>query len=320
MDNTTPPESATPQRETHSPNHIFNLTLDDDDIVFEHITPVNGSASRMTSYEKVVKTLPLPPILWNNFQRACQKEASSKQLGEIIKDDPVLSASILRIANAPGLGVHKELTDIGRAVAHLGTTLVRTIVSRHAFSGSLSSGKAYDIYKLWQHGMAVSSFAEVVADHIPGCHIDDASTLGLFHDIGKMSFNLFTEYMVPAKLKINEGHLLYEYERFSCTHIDMGVLLAKHWKLPERIIEGIRYHHHPAYTSADMIPENIRKEVFAVYLADQLAIRLGFDTGDSGITLPDESFAPLMPKTTLVEIMESKKIQTEVERIKSIVF
>jgi len=302
-------------------HQALEIILHENEEVYTLQAAEAGSASRMTIYQSAIRNLPLPPALWSAFQRACNKEASSQQLAKIIKDDPVLSAAILRIANAPGLGVRIEIVDVGRAISHLGTSLVRTIVSRHSFSAGLAkSGKVYDIQKLWKHGMAVSALAEIIAYFIPNCHAEQASTLGLFHDIGKMSLNLFPEFIQPAKLETSKGHLMYEYERFSCTHIDLGVLLAKHWELPEKIIQGINYHHHPAYAEADVIPDDIRAEVFAVYLADLLAIHMGFDTGDSGMVFPHASFASMLQGATLMEIMHSQKVINEMKRIENIEF
>jgi len=300
---------------------VFDIELSENEVLYDLLLPETGSPSRMTTYHNAIRNLPLPPALWNAFQRACNKGDSSQKLAAIIKDDPVLSAAILRTANAPGLAVRVEITDVARAVSHLGMSLVRTIVSRHSFSAGLAkSGKVYDIQKLWKHGMAVSALAEIIADFIPNCDAEEASTLGLFHDIGKMSLNLFPEFIQPAKLETHKGHLQYEYDRFSCTHIDLGVLLAKHWQLPKKIIQGISYHHHPAYAEANAIPNDIRAEVFAVYLADLLAIHMGFDTGDSGMALPHESFARMLQGTTLMEIMDSKKVSDEMKRIENIEF
>lgn len=288
---------------------------------FQALTPSHGTASRLAMYEKSIQSLPQPPALWQTFQQACDRGASSQKLGDIIKDDPVLAAAILRIANAPGLGVRVAITDISRAIAHLGTSLVRSIVSRHSFSSTLNtSGKVYDLHKLWKHGMAVSALAEIVAEYIPSCNPDTASTLGLFHDIGKMSLNLFTQYQQPATLDMESGHLVFEYKRFACTHIDLGILLAKHWQLPESITQGITYHHHPAYAESSDIPESIRAEVFAVYLADILAIHLGFDTGDTAISTPHQSFEKMLPNTTLADISSLPSVQQEIERIEQVEF
>jgi len=302
-------------------NPRFYLPYEERHQQFKEIKPNVSTPSRLTMYEKSIKTLPQPPALWHAFKKACDEDASNKVLGNIIKDDPVLSAAILRIANAPGLGVRFAINDVTRAISHLGSSLVRSIVSQHSFSGTLSaSGKVYDIHKLWKHGMAVSTLAEIIAHHIPGCSPEEASTLGLFHDIGKMSMNLFTQYQQPATLDLETGHLVFEHQRFSCTHIDLGKLLAKHWELPDNITQGIIYHHHPAYTDASDVPENIRGEVFAVYLADMMAIYLGFDTGDSGISQPHNSYLDMLPNITLLDILHSDKVQTEIKRIEQVDF
>jgi len=292
-----------------------------DELSYHLQVPEQASDSRLTMYAKAIQTLPQPPALWHAFQRACNQEASSTQLANIIKDDPVLSAAILRVANAPGLGVRTVITDIARAVSHLGILLVRTIVSRHSFSGHLSHAKdVYDIHQLWKHGMAVAAFAEIVADEIPDCSRADASILGLFHDIGKMSMNLIAQYRQPAKLDISKGHLIYEYESFACTHIDLGVLLAKHWELPEKIIQGMIYHHHPAHSDTNAIPESIRAEVLAVYIADLMAIHLGFAAGDSGVCMPHPSFSNLLSTEKFLDMMQSEKVAHEIKRIESVVF
>jgi len=314
-------ESLSVAGEIPSTSKAFAMTLDENEELYDLLLPEAASPSRMSIYQNTIRDLPVPPALWHAFQRACEKQASSQVLADIIKDDPVLSASILRVANAPGLGVRVEITDVGRAVSHLGMSLVRTIVSKHSFSGGLTrSAKVYDVQKLWKHGMAVAVLAKVVADFIDGCDAEQASTLGLFHDIGKMSLNLFPEFAQPASLESSKGHLMYEYERFACTHVDLGVLLAKHWELPDTIIQGICYHHHPAYAQADSIPSGIRAEVFAVYIADLLAIRMGFDTGDSGMVLPHESFSSMLQGASLMDIMGSEKVHAELKRVEQIEF
>jgi len=311
-------EQKIPEICANSPHPSFNLTLNHSEDQFTQLEHTQGSASRLAMYEKSIRTLPLPPALWRAFQAACERGDSSQQLGKIIKDDPVLSAAILRIANSPGLGVRMPINDVGRAVSHLGTSMVRSIVTRHSFSSTLAKGKVYDMPKLWKHGMAVSALAEIIAEFVPGCVREDASTLGLFHDIGKMSMNLFTQYQQPAKLNPALGHLAFEHAQFSCNHIDLGILLAKHWQLPQKINEGISYHHHPAFAAPESIPEDVRPEVFAVFLADILAIRLGFDTGSAGVVLPLESYAKLLPETTLMELLNHPKIKAELARINAI--
>ncbi|RLL56016.1 HDOD domain-containing protein [Mariprofundus sp. EBB-1] len=294
--------------------------INHDDTMYEQLIPAEGSAARLTMYKKSISSLPLPSALWNAFQRACDDGSSSSKLAEIIKEDPVLSASILRSANAVGL-LHAPINDIARAISRIGHSMVRSVVASHSFSSSKTSeGKIYSIPALWRHGIAVSSLAEIIADHIPGCNRSEAGTMGLFHDIGNMGFNLITEYIQPAERDLAKGHLVYECERFGCTHIDMGLLLASHWQLPEKICQGIEYHHHPAYSDATSIPSEIRAEVLAVYLADLLAIKLDCVGGNPGIILPHASFASMLPDTTLADLANDKKVRSEIALIQAIEF
>jgi len=292
-----------------------------DAIAYHQLLPAHGSTGRLAVYRHNISSLPLPSALWDAFQRACRADASSQQLGEIIKDDAVLSASILRAANTAGIIMRAPVNDVGRAIARLGHSMVRSVVARHSFSSASShAAKEYDLPMLWRHGMAVSALAEVVARHIPDCNAEEAGTLGLFHDVGRMGFNLITEFMQPAELDAAKGHLIYENERFACTHIEMGEILAQHWQLPEKIIRGIHYHHHPAYADISAIPADIRAEVLAVYLADLLAIRAGCGGGNPGMILPHTSFATMLPNTTLAEIANDKRVVAELTLIQTVEF
>jgi len=91
-----------PSEENHPDNATFNLALRDGDILYEKLQAVEGARSRLTMYRRSIKSLPLPPALWDDFQRACSQEVSHHKLGEIIKDDPVLAAAGLRSANSAG--------------------------------------------------------------------------------------------------------------------------------------------------------------------------------------------------------------------------
>jgi len=290
------------------------FALECGDLPMERVRPVEASQSRLTLYAESIRNLPLPSVVWDEFQRACRDGASSRQLAEIIKTDPVLVAAILKAANHSGL-VLVEIVDVDRAIARIGHSMARGIVAHYSFSASSAkAGKVYDNNLLWRHGIAVSVLAEAVARFVAGCDAHVASTIGLFHDIGRMGFNLVAEYMLPATFDAEQGHLAYEHARFSCSHVELGVVIARHWRLPKQIEQGIANHHLPAYADADSVPEGVRAEVLAVYLADLLAIRAGLATGESGIAPPRDSYAELM-RAPLAEIANDRKVALELEKL-----
>lgn len=288
--------------------------LDWGDLPIETLQPVEPSPARLTLYQQSIRNLELPSVVWNQFQAATQSGASSHQLAEIIKTDPVLSAAVLKAANCGGM-VLVEIVDVDRAIARIGHSMTRGIVARHAFgSPAANAGKVYDLKVLWKHGIAVSVLAEVIARFIPDCDAHLAGTLGLFHDIGRMGFNLIPEFMQPATLDYETGHLVYEQARFSCSHVDMGRLVARHWQLPRTVEQGIELHHEPAYSDAATLPESIRAELLAVYLADLLAIRAGHGHEDAAIALPHPSFAAMLSQP-LAEIANDRQVCMELDKL-----
>ncbi|MDQ6994712.1 MAG: HDOD domain-containing protein [Mariprofundaceae bacterium] len=293
-----------------------------DDVIYEQLVPAHGSQGRLSMYRRNITDVAQPPALWKRFQQALSDEASNAVLAKIIKEDPMLAASVLRSANTASILMRTPVNDVGRAMARLGQSMVRNIVAQHAFSGVHKNHQTpeYSTDSLWKHGMAVSAIAEVIAQYIPHCDRDEAATLGLFHDIGRMGLNVIPEFSVAANLNLAQGHLQYEVDRFACTHIEMGQLLAEHWQLPEKIMQAMAYHHHPAYAELGDIPETIRGEVFAVYLADILAIHFGFTCGDAGIVLPHASFSELLPNISLDELAHDKRIHTELGLIQAMAF
>jgi len=287
----------------------------------EQVLSVQSDFNRIKMYQEAVDKLPMPPVLWDEFQRATKSGASNKKISAIITSDPILSAAILKTVNSPAFGLTTPIVDLGRAISHLGSNMVRSIVAKHCFSTVFpQKSRAYNIEALWKHGMAVSALAEIVGAHIPKCNREEAATIGLFHDIGRMGFNFFKGDHMPATFDYDKGYLHLESIRFGCTHIEMGEIFANHLKLPEKVKLGIKYHHHPGGSEVDAVPESIRPEVFAVYLADLLAKHLEFHGGNASKTLPHDSYAGMLPKTTLYDIMHEKAVSKELWRVNCVDF
>ena len=281
----------------------------------------DSKPERLKMYADAVRQLPMPSALWDEYQRLSRAGASNRKLSSVIKGDPVLSAQILKVVNAPAFGLRKPIVDLNRAISHLGNNLVRSIVAKHCFSQVIPQMRgAYNLTDLWKHGMAVSALAEVVSKHIPNCETETAVTIGLFHDIGRMGLNFVKTERKSIMFNHEKGSLVHESERFGCTHVEVGSIFAKHWNLPEKIQQGIHWHHHPGGADKQVVPESIRAEVFAVYVADLLAKHLEFSGGNASKTLPHESYTSLLPKTTLYDLMQDKTISKELWRINCIDF
>jgi len=65
------------------------------------------------------------------------------------------------------------------------------------------------------------------------------------------------------------------------------------------------------------VPDEIRKEVLAVYLADMLAIHLGFSGGNRFLVEPHATYDKMLTKS-LDDIAHDKRVAKELWRVKAI--
>jgi len=93
----------------------------------------------------------------------------------------------------------------------------------------------------------------------------------LLHDIGKMVILHSEGDVVLMQLRdaIESGVpvLKAESEILGYTHIDAGIMLALHWKLPKNISHLISFHHHPTSHALNQWPVDLVPAMMLVHTA-----------------------------------------------------
>jgi len=314
-------EKKTAPKPNSYPADYFTVNTGQLDGILASLTlPQAPSQEVLNKIRQHIQQTPKLPTIWGEIQQAIGRGDSAKSIANIVQNDPALATEILKSANSAGFANSKEINDVGQAIVRLGFQAVRGIATHYCTSDfSKQWNSPFSIKGLWKHSMAVSILSGITSRHISGCNRGVANTLGLLHDIGRLGLNSISQMPFHGLSDEHEGFLKYEHDHFECTHIDAGILLAQHWGLPEALQDGIRFHHHPALGSLNDIPEYIRKEVFAVYLADFLAIHFGFSGGNPHLVEPHASFATLL-NTSLNNIAHDPAIAKELWRIQVIDF
>ncbi len=221
------------------------------------------------------------PTIPNTLQRVLtsidEVTTSAQSMEEIIREDPVLTARILKIANSPYYGLVTEVSSIARAVVVLGFEEVKNLVIglslTNTFSGDLSF-EGMDGASIWIHSFAVAHAAKMIAEAMETLDPDALYTGGLLHDIGRVLMCIY----FPDEMKEIVGvardrriPLVEAEKEVGLSHEEVGAYLAKKWKLSDLLFNVIRYHHHPQGAA----PYDI--EAAAVFLADELchALQIG---------------------------------------------
>jgi len=274
-----------------------------------------ASEAMAIEFKQHLDSIPTLPTVWPDLLSSIERGASARDVAALIKSEPMLAVEVLRHAN---MLAAKEMNDLGQAIVMLGYNAVRGIVTRYCVTNiKVTSNTYYKSGELWRHAIATSALASIVAKYIPGCNSGVAGTLGLLHDIGRIGINIGLPPRKKTQADPSLGYLYFERDIFGINHLQAGELLAKHWLLSDVIQEGILYHHHPAFAEPEVVPEHIRKEVLAVYLADLLAIHFGFRGGHEFISLPLPSYNQLM-SAGLEDIMADQAVSKELWWVKAI--
>lgn len=232
---------------------------------------------RRSELKKIImdtKTLPTLPGVINKLNALSNDEKSSvPEMARIVSADQVLSARILRLANSPSYGFYRVST-ISNAMILLGVNVVKSL----ALSSSIFEIMEKNSVGLWEHSLGVATASGIIARRLALPEVEEITTAGLLHDIGKVIIGLKCAEQMPeirAMIK-NDDIYISEAERaiLDTDHAEVGGWLSKSWFLPDKLSEPITYHHDVR------VSEDHRVKTSVVHLADILIKASGF--GDSG--------------------------------------
>jgi len=167
---------------------------------------------------------------------------------ELISCDKSLAAQCLRMANSPLFGHSSKVESVRGAVVALGLRRVREIVLS-CFLLQLAPARYsfIDPVCFWEHSLGCALVARRLARRVNFPDRERAYLAGLLHDLGSI-VNLtlfpqeFAEVLAYAKKNCTSIHFA-EKTLWSFTHCDTGALLAEQWRLPDDLVDVIRYHH-----------------------------------------------------------------------------
>lgn len=252
----------------------------------------------MTAHQMLSAMRRLPPVSPAGLKLVGllrDQEIGNDRVVSAVKEDPVLTAKLLRVCNAPGSGAMEPVSSVEYAVLLLGHREIFQIVTVLAFRELLNfPAVAYapEGAGLWRHSLLAASAAEMAFPECPDMGTDSSTafTSALLHDIGKMIISQFlnAEALEAVRQRIAEGASAFEAERavLGTDHAEVGAGLLHMWHLPAPISEAVALHHNPVL---DPAPEPSSLTSFADRVAHRADAALrGADPG------PMEPESPLL--------------------------
>lgn len=206
---------------------------------------------------------------------------TNKKIDELIRQDISLSQRVMRIANSPFYGGRMQTTTISDAILRLGLRQLRNILVVAA-TGELFSDADPIIQSLWVHGLVTAMVSQTLADAFILVQKEEAFIAGMLHDVGILIIyrqypREYGELMLEAR---NSGRPLHEVESERLqyfTHMSVGGLVIRKWRLADSVAEAARFHH--ALECEIPAPLQCKHLACAVSLADTLVGQLSHEGG-----------------------------------------
>jgi len=209
-------------------------------------------------------------------------EVDARETVTLLKQEPVLAARVLRVANSPYYGQPQAIATMDRALVVLGVSAVRGIAAAACLDRTLNRGASQsllDMRPVLRHSLATAVAAECLARIRCPSLACEAFMAGLLHNLGilvQVSLDRpGVDAMIGARRADDRRAMrMLEAERSSVGHEVCVAVLFEAWQMPETLIAAVQDHHDPMATR-----ESHRPLASLINLGSQLALETGSTFG-----------------------------------------
>jgi HD-like signal output (HDOD) protein len=238
----------------------------------------------------IEKIPPLPSASIKVIQIANDITSSPKDLMNVIKVDPVLTGKVLNLVNASYFGLPQRITSLNRALILLGFNTIKNIAISTAFlDSSFFPKKNQHANAIWQHLLAVGVASKKIASLSgqPRQILEEYFICGLLHDIGDLLLLKYAPDLLIGHLGSDLNYSDLFSKEADITGPESGIMLTRHWKLPDTFTEVID-HRNLAGPEASFI-------INSVHLADKIIrnLEIGFVTDQFNMDITPEELSSL---------------------------
>ncbi|RMG31687.1 MAG: HDOD domain-containing protein [Gammaproteobacteria bacterium] len=225
--------------------------------------------------EQTQELVSFPDLALRLMDMIHDPQASASDLGNLIMEDPALTARLLRIANSAFYGFPSRIDTVTRAVTVIGTLELLDLVLATTMVDSFAGLPVewIDMEAFWAHSLYTAVVTRLIAQQLRAPAHEHRFIAGLLHDIGALVLCLqrpeaLRKVLEQAAVTRRPLHEL-EREHLGYHHGEVGAALMHHWHLPESLARPAADHHDlEAVAGADFATAS-------VHLADVIACRAG---------------------------------------------
>jgi putative nucleotidyltransferase with HDIG domain len=199
---------------------------------------------------KTLRVLPtLSTVVDRVFEVLNDKNASFRELVDIVRYDQAISAKIISIANSAYYSRGVKIMSLQRAMIIIGLEELKYIVTCLVFLEGILRRLGLrddDLMVLWRHSVYVAFSSKVLSAHTLVEEPEKVFTLALVHDIGKVIMYMYLDdyrHLINGSNGNRKDLCAEERSRFGIDHQEIGYYMSMKWRFPSEFGKVIRYHH-----------------------------------------------------------------------------
>ncbi|ABA88294.1 metal-dependent phosphohydrolase [Syntrophotalea carbinolica DSM 2380] len=225
-----------------------------------------------------VQDLPAMTDIVNDFLLTIEDpDWSAKSVAQVISRDPVVAASVLKVANSSYYSFQRQINNLEGAIAVLGLATIKSLVLT---AGVKNMNKRFGLIEklLLEDAIGCALCAREIARKTRCCDPEEAFLGGLLRHIGKIAMNnldseKYSE-LVQAVYNGEDNLTTLERKFFPYSHAAIGAAMLHHWHLAPQLVASTLFHNDAV--SPEKIGEQASVLASLVHLGGLVCLRLGF--------------------------------------------
>lgn len=189
----------------------------------------------------------LPAAVAEVMAIANSSEANFRDVDRVIRQDPVVAARVLSVANSPLYRPPQPITSLRAALMRLGWGILREVLLQAVAEAHLfRAGPRRELAAARLHAVVLAHVHRHVAS-VLGFDSEHAFACGLLHDLGHpIALALLSRPDAPPLDPLARAQVV------SLVHGELGARVAEQWSLPSVVARVCRDHHtsHDASTTS----------------------------------------------------------------------
>lgn len=198
-----------------------------------------------------VKVPPYPAVAMKVEQLVRRQDFGLDELTKLVASDQALAADALRCANAAFYSRGAPVTALNGAISRIGSKEVVRLALASGLGVHARRAGPLAVLKrrVWLEALSSAALAQELARK-RGLAPEEAFVCGLLHDFGKMIVISCVEEILEARRGERGRSLEGWMETVERYHVELGLVLAARWQLPQIVSDVVSLHHQEEPTGA----------------------------------------------------------------------